>query len=162
MIQILGRPGTRLIGLGLLALVMLLMPVSYRAGTGTSHAHSILQGVVDTAVGHPHHHREETGTATSRRIVSPFVPANVPLDSWATGHMGGAGSALSSGQPASPDMPERMGLYSPIEPSSPIQELGALIALLLANAAGAPLWESVTRLLQVSIVQDPPPPRPAS
>ena len=42
--------------------------------------------------------------------------------------------------PETPDIPERMGMCSPIESSSPIREPGALIGLLLAGVAGAPLW----------------------
>ncbi|HEV2066621.1 MAG TPA: hypothetical protein VGR08_07285, partial [Thermomicrobiales bacterium] len=39
----------------LVALVML-MPVSYRAGADVSHSHTIFQGLIDTIIGLPHHH----------------------------------------------------------------------------------------------------------
>ena len=160
--RLLSRPGVRPIGFGLLILLMLLMPVSYRAGSETVHAHSILQGVVNTVTGHTHHHHEETSAATSRLSVLPLSQATVPIDSWMTSSATGTAGASSGAQLEIPDIPERMGLYGPIEPSSPIQELGALIVLLLAGAARASLWGNMTRLLQVCNGQDLPPPRPAS
>ncbi len=158
MIQLLGRSRVRSIGLGLLILLMLMMPISYRAGTETSHTHSILQGVVDTVTGHTHHHGEQpdAGTASSP-VLSPFAPATVPLGSRTTAPVPSTGT-----QSTAPDIPEHIGLYSPIETSSPIHELGSLIALLLSGTACAALWGSVNRLLQVCITQDPPPPRLAS
>ncbi len=162
MILFLGRSGVRTTGLGLLAVLMLLMPVSYRAGTEVSHSHSILQGIVDTLTGHSHHHDEETVSTTSRFVASPFAPANVPLGSWMTGDASEAASADAGARSGSPDIPEQMGLYSPIESTSPIHELGSLIALLLAGAIRASLWGKANRLLQVCITQDPPPPRPVS
>ena len=162
MMPLLSRPGARPIGVGLLILLMLLTPVSYRAGSETIHAHSIFQGVVDTVTGHTHHHHQETGAATSRLSVSPLSQANVPIDSWMTGSATGTAGASSGARLEIPDIPERMGLYGPIAPSSPIQELGALIVLLLAGVARASLWGTMTRLLQVCIGQDPPPPRPAA
>lgn len=169
MIQLLGRPGVRTIGLGSLALLMLLMPVSYRAGTSTAHAHTIFQGIVDSISDRPHHGDQAGGHIARVTIPSPFAPVTVPLGSWMTDHAdapemgtttrdhGTATTVLSA-----PDIPERVGLYSPIAASSPIHELGMLVALLLAGAARSSLWGKVNMLLQICITQDPPPPRQVS
>lgn len=58
-----------------------------------------------------------------------------------------------------PDFPAQLGLSSPIESTSAIHELGSLIALLLAGAIRASLWDKVSRLFQICLTQDPPPPR---
>ncbi len=156
-IQLLGRAGVQPVCLALLILLMLLMPVSYRARTETAHAHSILQGVVDSVTDHSHHDDVES---VATPVVSPLTPANVPLRSSATDES----VTSASGAPAetatlAPDIPERMVLYSPIETSSPIHKLGALAALLLAGTACAALWGSVNRPLQVCTTQDPRPSR---
>jgi len=151
---------------------MLLMPVSYRAGTETSHPHTIFQGMVDAVTGDRHHHSGDTeAEGVESLALSPFVPATVPLGSLMfdrpeTADPGAAGPHRTGGDrttiPGAPDIPAQLGLSSPIESATAIHELGALIALLLAGAVCASLWDKVNRLFQMCITQDPPPPRHAS
>jgi hypothetical protein len=166
------QSGIRSFGLGLLVLMILLMPISYRAGTETSHAHTVFQGIVDAITGHPHHHSGDANAKlTESARLSPFVSVNVPLCSLVFDHTEAADAGAAgfheaeddgSTVPNAPDIPEQLGLSSPIESTSAIHELGSLIALLLAGAVRASLWGKVNRLFQVSITQDPPPPRHAS
>jgi len=163
------QSGIRSFGLGLLVLMTLLMPISYRAGTETSHAHTVFQGIVDAITGHPHHHSGDANAKLSESArLSPFVPANVPLGSLTLDAGGSTASTSAAAHRAEdqrtmvPDFPAQLGLSSPIESTSAIHELGSLIALLLAGAVCASLWGKVNRLFQVFITQDPPPPRHAS
>lgn len=158
-------------GLALLGLLMLLMPISYRAGTETSHAHTIFQGIVDAIAGRSHHHPGDTRSRKAGSpALSPFAPATVPLGSLMFDHAvaprGAPDRDLVEGDattaPGAPDIPAQLGLSSPIESTSAIHELGSLVALLLAGAVRTSHWGQVNRLFQICLTQDPPPPRLAS
>ena len=158
----------RPIWLALLVPLMLLMPISYRAGTETSHAHTIFQGIVDTITGYRHHHAGDAGPGAETidsPALSPAAPAVVSPGSSTHEHDANAESHAGEGrdrhanQATAPDVPEQMGLYSPIESTSAVHELGSLVALLLSGAVCASLWSRANRLLQVCITEDPPPPR---
>lgn len=85
-----------------MALLVLLMPMSYRAGTETDHPHAFFQELIDLATGTPHehgsrvgvshehgagdalhHHDDETATTTTTTApvatLSPFLAADIPL-----------------------------------------------------------------------------------
>ncbi|MGC4107427.1 MAG: hypothetical protein QM753_13975 [Thermomicrobiales bacterium] len=82
-----------------MALLMLLMPTNYRAGTGTDHPHAFFQEVIDILSGTPHEHGAEIGAthvhadgsthahkavaptamATATATISPFLAADIPL-----------------------------------------------------------------------------------
>lgn len=46
-----------------MALLVLLMPTNYRAGTQTSHPHAFFQEMIDLVVGHTHEHGESIDPA---------------------------------------------------------------------------------------------------
>lgn len=80
-----------------MALLVLLMPMNYRAGTATDHPHAFFQEAIDLLTGSPHEHGEDpaaaighahdshhhaaprTGSAEAVATVSPFLAADIPL-----------------------------------------------------------------------------------
>ena len=118
-----------------LLLAMLLMPVSYRAGSDREHAHTIFQGMIDAVLGQPHHHHHHGED-----------DAHAENDATAE---------------ARPDIPNPLGLSTPISSQAAIQILGLLIAGMLTAVAVRPLWADARRLLERAFTEDPPPPRRA-
>ena len=80
-----------------MALLVLLMPMNYRAGTATDHPHAFFQEAIDLLTGSPHEHGDDpataighahdshhhtaprTGGADAVATVSPFLAADIPL-----------------------------------------------------------------------------------
>lgn len=80
-----------------MALLVLLMPMSYRAGTETAHPHAFFQDLIDLATGTPHehgshvgashehgagdaqHHHDAGTTPAPVATLSPFLAADIPL-----------------------------------------------------------------------------------
>lgn len=58
--------------LGPLAMLLLVMPTSYRAGAEDAHPHPIFQPVIDQIIGRPHHHGEKTTSAAP--LPDPRLP----------------------------------------------------------------------------------------
>jgi len=143
----------------LVALVML-MPVSYRAGADVSHSHTIFQGLIDTIVGQPHHHggpvrdrddlhaKGDTGHAGTR---SQGEHGPGQRDDRAA-------ERLEPNYPA-PDMPTWLGLSNPIDATTAIHALGALVTALAGGSARRSLGNPVRRLTGLSLTLEPPPPR---
>lgn len=143
----------------LLTALVMLMPVSYRAGTETSHPHTIFQVMIDMVAGHPHHHHgnhddradhahagnPETGTADDA-----YSPG---------GHVPDADERMDP-TPSSPDIPTSLGMSNPIDVAASIHALGALVAAILGGSAACPLWDSVRGSSGVVPSLTPPPPRP--
>ncbi|MGC4189772.1 MAG: hypothetical protein QM589_00875 [Thermomicrobiales bacterium] len=78
-----------------MTLLVLLMPMNYRAGTETDHPHAFFQELIDVITGTPHEHGAEVGEAhrhasgdgdhshvsatTATATISPFLAADIPL-----------------------------------------------------------------------------------
>lgn len=140
--------------LWILMAAMLLMPVSYRAGTEQSHPHTIFQGLIDLVTGEPHHHHEAETAQTTR---SPFAPLTVPL-----GLLGDAGHQDDLAISGVPDIPRLLGVSMPISDQATIQALAVLIALLFAGSATRALWTAIRALDGIVPGIESPPPRPAA
>jgi len=157
---ILHRPRARTVVLLTLLMATLIMPVNYRAGTETGHSHTIFQGIIDTIVGHPHHHenQEIASTPEPRSSVSPFASVAIPLSVLVH-----TDDAVSAGTPTSPepDLPSLLGLSVPISSTAAIQGLSILIAALLAGFVLRPLWSRQNTPNPWCFGQEPPPPRMA-
>ncbi|HWK80660.1 MAG TPA: hypothetical protein VNP95_07820 [Thermomicrobiales bacterium] len=111
-----------------MALLVLLMPMNYRAGTETDHPHAFFQEVIDLVTGAPHEHGAEVGSghahagasdghghdhshepaATVTATVSPFLAADIPLSAAVRA---AAAPASSTAHPArtQTDRPSGMG-----------------------------------------------------
>ncbi|MDQ3539524.1 MAG: hypothetical protein M3440_02450 [Chloroflexota bacterium] len=142
--------------LALLVALIVMMPVSYRAGTDASHAHTIFQGLIDMMIGQPHHHHGEHDHGDS--------PGNA--EHAVTGSSDGASGSTDpqvaerlEPNATSPDMPTLLGLSSPIDATAAIHALGALIASMLSGSAQRSLRASVRPLDGLTLLVDSPPPR---
>jgi hypothetical protein len=151
----LGLPRPQTVVLITLLAATLVMPVSYRAGADHAHAHTIFQGLIDTLVGHPHHHGDPV-TPVPSDPVSPFTPAGVPL-SLLEPHED-AFDRTDAVQTAL-DVPEQLGLSKPITAQASIQWLGLLIAALLIGAGSRRLFHEVPHLVSRTVGVEIPPPR---
>jgi hypothetical protein len=131
--------------LGVFALTILLMPVSYRAGTSQAHLHSIFQPMLDGLLGNHHHHP----TTDVPGAPSPFSSPGVPLSA----------SAPSSLVEAETDVPRQLEMAGAGLAITAILALRGLIAVLLAGSAVRPLWTAPFHGLSVATGPEPPPPR---
>lgn len=138
-----------------MALATFLSPVTYRAGAEHGHAHTIVQGVVDSISGQPHSHGSGDGPNDAGRLShTPFSSAAIPLSILIA--MGGSPGAAALSEP---DAPRFLGLSMPISSFSAIEALGTLIASLLAGGTVRPIWADTRRLLDRTFSVEPPPPR---
>jgi len=60
--------------LGPLVMLLLVMPVSYRAGADEAHPHPIFQPVIDRIVGHHHHHGDHDHAPGKAAPTVPDTP----------------------------------------------------------------------------------------
>jgi hypothetical protein len=141
-------PGRNALVLALLVVGVLLMPVSYRAGTDQAHVHAIFQPMLDGLLGDHHHH----GEATAPAAPSPFFSPAIPLASFQDGHH------LPSSQ-ADADLPHQIQMAGAGLAITAILGLALLIATLLAGSVVRSLWTAPFLLLPVTIWPEPPPPR---
>lgn len=139
--------------LALLVALVVLMPVSYRAGTDTSHAHTIFQGLIDRVIGQPHHHHDDH--------VHEADTAAAPSIGDGEDAVGRPAAERMEPSPTSPDMPSWLGLSSPIDATAAIHALGALVAGLLAGLTRRSLDTPVRFPVGLMPAVEPPPPRPA-
>jgi hypothetical protein len=128
---------------------MVMMPVTYRAGTDQAHVHTIFQGMVDTLLGTPHHHpnHHEGGAAPS-----PFSPPGIPLRTIDGHHTTTATDADS-------DTPQQVELAGPALATTALLQLSSLVATLLAGWKPRPLWNSSQELSAIPARPEAPPPR---
>lgn len=130
--------------LGLLAMLLLAMPINYRAGTDRDHPHAFFQPVIDRITSHTHSHGEaghdnghahgqDTGSATQR-----------------------PDARLPDGQH---DVPSLTTLKTAPDSPLAIVALGVLVLLLAAEAVQRLDWPR-TRVLEGKVrPAEPPPPR---
>jgi len=152
----LGAPQPQTVVVLVLFAATLVMPVSYRAGADHAHAHTIIQGIIDTIVGHPHHHGDHAHEP-SAQLGSPFAPTGPSLSVYA-----GPEDVNRQAEDVTPELdpPERLGLSMPISAAAAVQALGMLVAALLGGACRRPLWHEARRLLNRTVGVETPPPRP--
>ncbi len=132
-----GLPRRESVVLLILLVATVIMPVDYKAGADREHAHTIFQGVIDAITGHSHHHAHPDDADTAP---PPGLPDPVRSE---------------------PDVPQPLGSSMPITALAAIQDLGLLIAALLAGAIVRPNWSLAAHLLNRCIGVETPPPRMA-
>lgn len=138
-------PGRNTLVLALLVVGVLLMPVSYRAGTDQAHVHAIFQPMLDRLLGDHHHHGDDAPAAPS-----PFSSPGVPLSV----------SSVSPTDSTATDVPHQVEMAGTGLATTAILSLALLIATLLAGSIVRSLWAAPFHLLPVTIWPEPPPPRP--
>jgi len=146
----------------LVALVML-MPVSYRAGADVSHSHTVFQGLIDAITGQPHQHHgspaDDSGHSHARRDARhPGTASEQEQGLIEPDHH--SAERLEPKHPA-PDMPTWLGLSTPIDATAAIHALGALVTALLGGSVRRSIGEAVRSLTGLSLALEPPPPRHA-
>lgn len=127
-----------------LMFAVLLMPVSYRAGTDHAHAHPIFQIMIDSMLGKTHHHGEHSSAAAP----SPFSPPGVPLV-----------ASESENLHDQTDQALTSDVMFPLLGSASLLMLGALVSALLMGSTRRELWSSIQRLNPVWLALEAPPPR---
>ena len=152
--------------------LMVLTPVSYRAGTDQAHAHSTFQLWIDAATGQSHHHDEvdhqqrvASAVYASADVVAK--PVRRPNDDalYAThddhDHGNTDITVILGDAPASqqPDTAEPVTSHLPLQHAHALGALGTLIALLLAGGVRRSRWLRSRRLTGVVHLLEPPPPR---
>jgi len=137
-----------------LAALLLVMPVSYRAGTEVAHPHAVFQGWIDAADGSAGHHHHPETTATHRAAGRDH--ADQIAVRWATGQDG-----IAAGRPAAEaDTPTLSALKVPLAPAMPLLALAGVLLLLVISTAWRPLWAASALLLGAFPWPEAPPPRP--
>ncbi len=130
----------------LLVAGVLMMPVSYRAGTDSPHVHAIFQPMVDTLLGASHHHDHQRSDHVGP-APSPFSSPSIPLT---------AGAPLPH---AEPDVPSQIQMATTALAVTAILGLGQLIATLLSGSSRRPFWIVAHHLSPTALWPEPPPPR---
>lgn len=137
-----------------LAALLLVMPVSYRAGTEVAHPHAVFQGWIDAADGSAGHHHHPETTATHPAAGRDHAEHSAAR--WATGQDG-----IAAGGPAAEaDTPTLSALKVPLSPAMPLLALAGVLLLLVISAAWRPLWAASASLLGAFPWPEAPPPRP--
>lgn len=138
--------------LAALAALLLVMPISYRAGTEVAHPHAVFQGWFDSAHGGIGHHHPEGRVA---RYDAEHPRASHPVARWATGQDGIATDTPT----AEVDAPTLSALNAPLSPAMPLLLLAGVLLLSLARASWRPLWAAAAALPGAILVPEAPPPR---
>lgn len=137
---------------------VVLMPVSYRAGTGVSHPHTIFQGLIDMVTGQPHHHHGDHDQALGN---AKRAGAGTELNASRMSNQGQGSAERQDPNLSSPDMPTLLGLSSPIDATASIHALGALVAAILSGSGARAIWGTVRTRSELIPALEPPPPRPS-
>lgn len=127
-----------------LLFAVLLMPVSYRAGTDHAHAHPVFQIMIDAIRGEPHHHGEQPEASAP----SPFSRPGVPL----------VASAAESPDDQI-DLAYTSDTTFPLLVSASLLMLGALVNALLMGSVRREIWSTIQRLSPIWLALESPPPR---
>jgi hypothetical protein len=144
--------------LGLTVMLVLAMPMNYRAGTETTHPHAVFQTVIDTVTGRHHHPGDghlHTHAATSSAALSPFAPPSVPLNAL---HGQDQPSLPSASMHIAPDVPSIASMKPSLDQPVTIVAAGMLV-LLAAVVVRRSCWHLVRIPGDTAIAPEPPPPR---
>jgi hypothetical protein len=164
--------------LAAVALSLLLMPVSYKAGTEQTHPHTVFQIMVDTARGTTHQHggeRQVTHAHLTGNDIDPaiatrpaFLAVNLPLSAYAAmispelalQHMMSA-HWIPDHPPlsANVDAPNLTSLHGSSELATALTSLMLLLALLLLREPLQRLWFGSRTLSGIRCQIESPPPQ---
>jgi hypothetical protein len=160
------------LALGFLALILLLMPVSYRAGTQDAHPHTVFQAILDQVRGEQHTHAGQLASPeTPAPARASFLALNVPLSDWAT--LIDPGAALESmlrthhvthnlgaSLPVpDPDLPELTSVHPGADSGAALAQLLLVLALTLLIRPVRRLWFTSPSLQGIRMLVEGPPPR---
>jgi hypothetical protein len=164
--------------LAAMALILLLMPVSYKAGTEQAHPHTVFQVMIDTARGTTHQHGGERQAAHAHLTVNVTEPAiatkpaflavNLPLSAYATMispelalHHLMAAHWIPDHPPLSVNMdaPSLTSLQGSSELATALTSLMLMLALLLLREPLQRLWFGSVTLSGIRCQIESPPPQ---
>jgi hypothetical protein len=158
----------------MLALVLILMPVSYKAGTATAHPHTVFQAIVDQVHGETHSHGEEPAPASSSIDAAQpafFLSLNIPLSTFADMETPAAAIELmvrahhqthTLGLPIvafDPDLPQLTSVHGASELATALTLLATIWALLFLQHPIRRIWFSPSILCGIGEAIESPPPR---
>jgi hypothetical protein len=158
----------------LLALVLILMPVSYKAGTATAHPHTVFQAIVDQVRGETHTHGEESAPASSSIDAAQpafFLSLNIPLSTFADMETPAAAIELMvrthhlthnlglTIAEADPDLPQLTSVHGASELATALTLLATIWALLFLQHPIRRVWFSKSILRGIRDALESPPPR---
>ena len=155
-----GIPWTSIL-LGLMAMLVVAMPVSYRAGTEASHPHTVFQAMIDHATGHTHHHPGEDKPhthATTSTALSPFASPAIPLNVLSAPTHDHATTAM---QPE-PDVPTITNAKPSLDQPLIIASIAGLLILAATVVVRRAAWPRPPWPEALAVAPDIPPPRPLS
>jgi hypothetical protein len=151
--------------LGLMAALVLMMPATYRAGTESSHPHTVLQPMIDRATGRPHHHpgdthvHRHTAEASHAGALSPFAPPGIPLNVLQTPDR--AHVAYTPMQPDA-EAPSIANMKPTLDQPLILATMIGMLVLAAVVVTRRSAWERVRFPGACAIAPDIPPPRPIS
>ncbi len=126
--------------LAAMATLVLLMPVSYRAGAEAAHPHAVFQVWIDSEHGGAHHHHAgevDQGAAGGQAVGMPGDIADAEAV----------------------DAPTASAMKSPLQHATLLLALGGLWTLLVVGAQWRRFWAWSAPLHGCLLCPDPPPPR---
>ena len=164
--------------LAFLGLLLVLMPVSYKAGTATAHPHTVFQAIVDQVRGETHSHGDDSSTPAGAIVPATqpafFLALNIPLSTFAD--MASPAAAIElmlrthhllhdlGVAPAEQesDLPELTSVHGGTELASALTLLASIWALLLLRQPMRRIWFSQRILRGIRDALEGPPPRPVA
>jgi hypothetical protein len=163
------------IALAVMALVLVLMPVSYRAGTESAHPHTVFQVIVDQERGETHSHAGDLPASHASEAPTSSsalrLPLNVPLSTYTTLNDPGAaieamlrlhqtthtfGIALPE---VDPDLPQLTSVLGAPDLATALTLTSLLLVLFLLVQPLRRLWYSSAILRGIGHAIEGPPPR---
>ena len=146
-------PCRRRLVLGAMAALLLVMPVSYRAGAEMTHPHAVFQLLADAEHGVVHHHHHST--AANHAADTHDEPTETR---WTTGHHDGRRASVAV-RVAPPDTPTLSPLKAPTPPAVSLLGLVAVMLAAVESAVWRPLWGAARRMSGRLLSPEYPPPR---
>ena len=141
-----------------MAALLLLMPISYRAGTEATHPHAVFQVWLDSARGGSHHHHGDHPPEAASHHAAADHHADQGVTRWA-GAPGFHTVASARAVEEALDPPTLSPLKAPLSPALPLLTLAGDLLLLVVSTSWLPLWAGPARMRARHPAPEPPPPR---
>jgi hypothetical protein len=141
-----------------MAMLVVMMPVSYRAGTESAHPHTIFQAMIDRATGHTHRHPGEHQPhthATTGSALSPFASPAIPLN---VAHTLAPAPATATMQP-DPDVPSITTAKPSLDQPLILTATLGLLLLAATVVVRRMMWPRLPWPEALAVAPDIPPPR---
>jgi hypothetical protein len=163
------------IALAIMALILVLMPVSYRAGAESAHPHTIFQVIVDQARGETHSHAGDLRSSHAHEQPTASsalqLPLSVPLSTYAT--LSDPGAAIDSllqlhrmthtfgitVPEVDPDLPQLTSVLGVSDLATALTLTSLLLAMFLLLQPLRRLWFASATLRGIGHTIEGPPPR---